>query len=182
MSRSAGLLSLLLVVGLCAGASADLVAYYPFNEGQGTTTVDATGNGNKGTLSSGVTWVTGVKGTAVHFATAGDQIVTTSLNPSAKNNAMTLAAWIKWEGRGNAISQQGIVGKREGWNPGGGIKWFWQTNPAGDLLFRCDTGDAAIAGVGLWWGNTRLVPYANEWTHVAVTWANGTAVKYLNAK
>jgi hypothetical protein len=182
MVRKAGSLSLLLMVALCGAARAEMIAYYPVNEGQGTKTADATGNGNDGTLSSGVEWVTGVKGGAVRFDTAGERIVTTGLNPSARNNAMTLAAWINWEGRGGSIAQQGIVGKRAGWNPGTGIKWFWQTNPTGDLLFRCDTGDAAVPGVGLWWGNTRLVPYANEWTHVAVTWNNGTAVQYVNAK
>ncbi len=178
MVRKAGSLSLLLMVALCGAAGAGMIAYYPLNEGQGTKTADATGNGNNGTLSSGVEWVTGVKGGAVRFDTAGERIVTTGLNPSAANNAMTLAAWIKWEGRGGSISQQGIIGKRLGWNPGN-IKWFWQTNPAGDLLFRCDTG---AGGTGLWWGNVRLVPYANEWTHVAVTWANGTAVQYVNGK
>ncbi len=178
MVRKAGSLSLLLMVTLCGAAGAELIAYYPLNEGQGTKTADATGNGNDGTLSSGVEWVAGVKAGAVRFDTAGERIVTTGLNPTATNNAMTLAAWIKWEGRGNSISQQGIIGKRLGWNPGS-IKWFWQTNPAGDLLFRADNGQG---GTGLWWNNTRLVPYANEWTHVAVTWANGTAVQYVNAK
>jgi regulation of enolase protein 1 (concanavalin A-like superfamily) len=179
MVRNAGWLTVLLMVALSVAASAEMIAYYPFNEGQGTATADATGNGNNGTLSSGVQWVTGVKGAAVRFDTAGERIVTTALNPTAKNNAMTLAAWINWEGGGNSIAQQGIVGKREGWDPGTGIKWFWQTNPAGDLLFRADT---AQGGTGLWWGNTRLVPYANEWTHVAVTWDNGTAVQYVNAR
>ncbi len=178
MVRKAGSWSLLLMVALCGTAGAELIAYWPLNEGQGTKTADVTGKGNDGTLSSGVEWVAGVKGGAARFDTAGERIVTTGLNPTATNNAMTLAAWIKWEGRGGSISQQGIVGKRLGWNPGS-IKWFWQTNPAGDLLFRCDTG---AGGTGLWWGNTRLVPYANEWTHVAVTWANGTAVQYVNGK
>ena len=38
--------------------SAGLVAYYKFDEGTGTTTADATGNGNNGTLinSNGLTW------------------------------------------------------------------------------------------------------------------------------
>jgi hypothetical protein len=178
MLRRAGLLSFFLIVFFTAGAFAGLIAYFPFNEGQGTATADATGNGNDGTLSSGVQWATGIKGSGVQFDTAGERIVTTSLNPTANNNAMTLAAWIQWTGQGGSISQQGIVGKREGWDPGTGIKWFWQTNPAGDLLFRCDT---AQGGTGLWWGNTRLVPYANEWTHVAVTWDNGTTVQYVNA-
>ena len=38
--------------------SAGLVAYYKFDEGTGTTTADASGNGNNGTLvnSNGLTW------------------------------------------------------------------------------------------------------------------------------
>jgi regulation of enolase protein 1 (concanavalin A-like superfamily) len=179
MLRKAGLLSVLLIVALGTGASAKMIAYYPFEEGQGTATADVTGNGNNGTLSSGVTWVTGVKGTGVHFDTAGERIVIGPIDPSGGTNAMTLAAWINWQGQGNAIAQQGIIGKRLGWDTTGStIKWFWQTNPAGDLLFRADFSGG---GTSFGWGNTLLVPYANEWTHVAVTWANGAAAQYINA-
>ena len=38
--------------------SAGLVAYYKFDEGSGTTTADATTNGNNGTLVNGPTWLT----------------------------------------------------------------------------------------------------------------------------
>src|SRR5262249_6238633 len=40
------------------GTTAGLVAAYAFNEGSGTTTVDASGNGNSGEIS-GATWTTG---------------------------------------------------------------------------------------------------------------------------
>jgi subtilase family serine protease len=43
--------------GSLTGEEADLVAYWPFNEGQGTTTADVSGNGNPGTLN-GATWRT----------------------------------------------------------------------------------------------------------------------------
>ncbi len=109
-----------LVVGMAAGSAlAELIAHYPFEEGQGTTTVDATGNGNDGTLNSGVEWVTGYKGGGVRFDTAGERIVIGPLDPTARNNAMTLAAWINWEGRNHSISQQGIIGKRLGWSTTG---------------------------------------------------------------
>ena len=53
-------ITLVIVVAMTAGsACADLIAYYPFEEGQGTETADATGNGNNGTLSAGVEWVAG---------------------------------------------------------------------------------------------------------------------------
>jgi hypothetical protein len=170
--------AVLLVLGICTDSVlAELIGYWPFEEGQGTETADVTGNGNDGTLNGGVEWVTGYVGSAVSFDTAGERIVVGSLDPTEGTDAMTLAAWILWEGQGHSIGQQGIIGKRLGWNPGTNIKWFWQTNPAGDLVFRADAGDG---GAGLWWGNAVLVPYANEWTHVALTWDDGAAVQYIN--
>ncbi|MHC4517671.1 MAG: LamG-like jellyroll fold domain-containing protein, partial [Planctomycetota bacterium] len=174
-------ITLALVAGTAASSAlAELIAYYPFEEGQDTDTADATGNGNDGTLSAGVEWVAGQKGFGVHFDTAGERIVLNELDPTARNNAMTLAAWINWEGMGHSIGQQGIIGKRQGWDPGTGIKWFWQAQPSGALLFRADWANGG--GAGLWWGNTQLVPYANEWTHVALTWDNGAAIQYINAE
>ncbi|MEN6575067.1 MAG: LamG-like jellyroll fold domain-containing protein [Phycisphaerales bacterium] len=180
MLRNAALLGVLLIAVLSIRASAGLIAYYPFSEGQGTATIDATGNGNNGTLSSGVAWVAGVKGGAVQFDTAGERIVIGAIDPSAGTNAMTLAAWIKWEGQNHTIAQQGIIGKRLGWSTTGDtIKWFWQTNPAGDLLFRADYNGG---GTSFGWGNALLVPYANEWAHVAVTWKNGPTVQYIDGE
>jgi hypothetical protein len=40
-----------------SAGSPGLVAYYKFDEGTGTTTADATGNGNNGTLKPGASWV-----------------------------------------------------------------------------------------------------------------------------
>jgi len=180
MSRKL-LLAVVVLAGLIAGSAlAEQIAYYPFEEGQGTETTDATGNGNDGTLAGGVEWVAGHKGGAVHFDTAGERIVLNELDPTAARNAMTLAAWINWEGEGHSIAQQGIVGKREGWDPGTGVKWFWQAQPSGALLFRADRANGA--GTGLWWGNTYLLPYANEWAHVALTWDAGAAVQYINGE
>ena len=180
MSRTVIFTSLLLAVLLTGSAMAEQIAYFPFDEGQGTAAVDTTGNGNDGTLSSGVEWVVGYKNGAVRFDTAGDRIVLNEIDPTAANNAMTLAAWINWEGQGHSIEQQGIIGKREGWDPGTGVKWFWQAQPSGALLFRADRANGA--GTGLWWGNTYLLPYANEWTHVALTWDDGAAVQYINGE
>jgi hypothetical protein len=124
--------------------------------------------------------VPGYKGGGVRFDTAGERIVVGPLDPTAGTNAMTLAAWINWEGQGHSIEHQGIIGKRLGWTTDGAtIKWFWETTPAGDLVFRADYSGG---GTGLWWGNGILAPYANEWTHVAVTWDNGTAVQYINGE
>jgi len=173
--------AMLLVLGICTGTTlAELIGYWPFEEGQGTETSDITGNGNDGTLNGNVEWVPGYLGGGVRFDTAGERIVVGPLDPSAGTNAMTLAAWIFWEGQGHSIEHQGIIGKRLGWTTTGDtIKWFWEATPANALLFRADYSGG---GTGLWWGNTYLEPYANEWTHVALTWDNGTAVQYINGE
>ena len=174
--------AVLLVLGFCTDAVlGELIGYWPFDEGQGTTAADITGNGNDGTLNSGVEWVPGYKDSGVRFDTAGERVVVGPIDPTAENNAMTLAAWINWEGEGHSIGQQGIIGKRLGWDPGTTVKWFWQTNPAGDFLFRADSAGGGGGG-GFGWGNGLLAPYANEWTHVAVTWDNGTVTQYINAE
>jgi len=174
------LVVVLLILGVCTnGVQAELIGYWPFEEGQGTETADITGNGNDGTINGNVEWVPGYMGDGVRFDTAGERIVIGPLDPSTGTNAMTLAAWINWEGQDHTIAHQGIIGKRLGWDPGTGVKWFWETTPAGDLVFRADN---AGGGTGLWWGNGILVPYANEWTHVALTWDDGPAVEYINAE
>jgi len=176
MYRTLILTMALVVIVAASSATADQLAYFPFEEGQGATTADVTGNGNDGTFNGDVEWVAGHKGGAVRFDTAGERIVIGAIDPTAGTNAMTLAAWINWEGEGHSIAQQGIIGKRLGWVPPDhpNTKWFWQTNPAGDLTFR--NGGAALV-----WGNGLIAAYPNEWIHVAVTWDNDAGVQYINA-
>ena len=174
--------AMLLVLGICTNAVlAELIGYWPFDEGQGTEAFDITGNGNDGTLNGDVEWVAGYKDSAVYFDTAGERVVVGPIDPTAGTDAMTLAAWINWEGEGHAIGQQGIIGKRQGWDPGTGVKWFWQTNPAGDFLFRADSANGGGGG-GLGWGNGLITPYPNQWIHVAVSWDNGAVIQYINGE
>ncbi len=174
--------AMLLVLGICTDAVlAELIGYWPFDEGQGTVASDISGNGNNGTFNGNVEWVPGYKGSGVGFDTAGERVLIGPLDPTAENNAMTLAAWILWEGEGHSIEQQGIIGKRLGWDPGTGVKWFWQTNPTGDFLFRADSANGGGGG-GLGWGNGLIAPYANQWIHVAVTWNDGAVAQYINGE
>ena len=170
--------AMLLVLGICTDAVlAELIGYWPFDEGQGTEASDITGSGNNGTFNGNIEWVPGYKGSAVRFDTTGERVVIGPLDPTTANNAMTLAAWINWEGEGHSIEHQGIFGKRLGWNPPDHptTKWFWETTPDGDLTFR--NGGAAVA-----WGNGLIASYPNEWIHVALTWDNGAAVQYINGE
>ena len=177
MLRKLGMLSALLFFCICAVTSAELISYHSFDEGSGTTATDATGNGNDGALTNGVEWVDGFQGGGVHLDTAGERVVIGPLDPSGANNAMTLAAWINWEGSGNNIGNghQGVFGKRLGWPADGStIKWFWEAQPDDDLSFR--TRSTAVTATDA------LIDHKNEWTHVALTWDAGTVIHYINGE
>ncbi|MBA7649594.1 hypothetical protein ES703_57391 [subsurface metagenome] len=173
------LVCFVLVLGQAVGVTkaditAGLVGYWPFDEASGTTAADATGNGYNGDFNGNVEWVPGVIGTAVRLDATGERVVIGPLDPTAANNAMTLAIWMNWEGQGHSITHQGIFGKRRGWTTKTNVKWFWEAQPDGDLQFR--NGDTAVSASGV------LAPYANEWIHVAMTWDNGAVVQYINAE
>ena len=95
MSWKPGLLSVLLIVGLCCGGAwAELISYHPFDEGAGTTAADTTGNGNNATFTGSIEWVPGKQGSAVRLDTAGERIAIGKINPSGANKAMTLEGLI----------------------------------------------------------------------------------------
>src|SRR5262249_35509444 len=72
------------------------VAAYAFSEGSGTTTADATGNGNVGTLGNGPTWTTGYFGNGISFDGVNDQIqIPMSATLASISSAFTFEAWIK---------------------------------------------------------------------------------------
>ena len=60
------LVSFVLVLGIVGSASAELVAYWGFDEGSGDTVFDSSGNGNDGTIVAGE-WGQGKFGPALNF-------------------------------------------------------------------------------------------------------------------
>jgi hypothetical protein len=81
---------------LTSGAGVSPVGEWNFEERTGTTTSDASGNNNIGTLTNGPTWTTGKYGSAVQFDGTNDYISiadSSSLSPGAGN--YTVSAWVK---------------------------------------------------------------------------------------
>ena len=75
-------------------APSGLVAAYGFNEGTGTTVMDASGNGNNGTIS-GATWTTSGKyGNALGFNGTSALVTINNATMLQLSTAMTLEAWV----------------------------------------------------------------------------------------
>lgn len=72
-----------------------LVAYYPLDNGSGTTATDTSTNGNNGTLTNGPTWTTGQVGGAVDFDGSDDYIELADLATIESQSTVTFAAWVR---------------------------------------------------------------------------------------
>jgi len=82
--------------------------YWPFEEGSGNITADASGNGNTGTLVNGPVWVAGKVGNALRFDGVNDYVDagnSSTLNPTA---ALSVVAWIN---PSTTVPTQVFIGK-----------------------------------------------------------------------
>jgi hypothetical protein len=152
------LASFILVLSLAVSTQADLVAYWSFDEGSGTTAYDSSGNGLDGTLNGDPQWVIGKVGGALEFD--GDDSVEIPHNDLLSiTDEITITAWTYMNA--NASGEMSIVSKG-GWaandlpyelteTPGGVI--FWQ--------FYDDGGRDTCAPSS---------PPAEEWHHIAATY------------
>ena len=87
----------------------DLIGYWPFDEGSGTTTADRSLNGYEGTLYGGTTWTEGVYGGALQFD-GSDAYVGTDQSLLNDLDAFTLACWVSGS---NTSIYAGIIGQND---------------------------------------------------------------------
>src|SRR4030095_10522659 len=72
----------------------DLVAYWKFDEGSGTSAADASGNGNTATLVNGPVWTAGRVGNALYFDGINDNLTVPDSNSLDPSSSFTLSAWV----------------------------------------------------------------------------------------
>jgi len=152
------LFAFVLVLSIAGNVRADLVGYWKFDEGSGTTAYDSSGNGLDGTLNGDPQWVEGQIGGALDFD--GDDSVEIPHSPILSiTDEITISAWTYM--RANASGELAIVSKG-GWaandlpyelteTPGGVI--FWQ--------FYDDGGRDTCSPDS---------PPVEEWHHIAATY------------
>jgi len=148
-----------------AAGPAGLVGYWTFDEGQGATAFDSSGNGLDGTLRGGPTWVVGQVGGALDFNGSTAYVEVPHHPLLSITGEITIAAWTNM--RRTATGEMAIVSK-------GG----WAAN---DLPYEL----TEEAGAVIFWqfyndeGRDTCSPNsppAGEWHHIAATY-DGKAFK-----
>jgi len=86
------LISFILVLGLAGSTLAELVMYWPLDEGSGATAVDVTGNGNDGTITGTANWVAGQNGLALDFDGSSTSI---QIDHEVVRGTWSVAMWLR---------------------------------------------------------------------------------------
>ncbi|MHC4519986.1 MAG: LamG domain-containing protein, partial [Planctomycetota bacterium] len=159
----------LFLLGLTTPGAADLVGYWPLDEGSGSQVVDRTGNGHTGTIE-GATWTTpgwDGKGACLEFDGAND-LVRIADAPDLQfgsDAAYALTAWVNVTVLPGSWS--GVVTKgrdTDDWYGiwiNGGNNWVFGHGPNNQI------GSGVVAGV---------------WTHVAMVYDDSSKKIYLNGQ
>src|SRR5919197_3246732 len=99
------LLSCLSSIAVAQAPALGLIAAYGFNEGNGTTALDASGNSNTGVISGAVWTIQGKFGNALSFnGTNSNVSVANSPSLQSPSTAITVSAWIQPNGSPQAWS------------------------------------------------------------------------------
>jgi hypothetical protein len=140
------LVSSILLLMLAGNASAELVAYWKFDEGSGTIAFDSSGNGLDGTLLGDPQWAAGKLGGALEFDGDGDYVdfgnnelfdITDEITVSAWVNIRSItAAWMTVIAKGDSAWRISVNGTTQGMHFGftdGGPRGWQSANSAIEL-------------------------------------------------
>lgn len=147
----------LAIPGIAGYSAPTLLSQYGFNEGQGTTSADSSGNAHTLT-ASGTPWTAaGKNGPGTRASFSG------TIGPNTSQSSWTVMLWINK--RGNPVSYGNIISK----NPTG----FWiEINNSGQLEYWSEVTNSGLISLAL---------QNNIWYHVAVTCEAGVGSKlYIN--
>ena len=149
-----------------------LAGYWPFSEGAGSKTDDASSASHPGALS-GTTWTTGKHGKGLAFN--GSSSYVSLGNFDVPGSAITLAAWIKADTLGS--SDPRIISKANGSAEKDHYFMLGTTQASGAnrLRFRLKTGGSTKTLIA----SSGNVP-TGQWAHVVATYNGATMRLYLN--
>ena len=167
------LIALLFGLSIVGDASAELMAYWRFDEGSGDVVNDSSGNGNNGTVH-GAEWGIGQYGQALHFNGQDSYVEVPTSESLEIDTTVTIAAWINWVDSGDTWLGIMANGQQNGpWanyglfvNRGGRYLYYTLSLDGGHVTQR--TPDNTIE--------------PDEWLHACATWDGSNARIYVNAE
>jgi len=137
----------------------NLVGWWKFDRGFGTTALDWSGHGNDGTLQTDLRWVAGYDGDALEF-NGNDCVSIDGCKGVLGGHAFSITAWISAAHNGEIV----------GWGqPTNGQRVEFRVN-AGVLRCEIGGGDRYVLG--------RTSVWDNEWHHVGVTVKENATISY----
>lgn len=164
------IVSIMLQPVLFANVKDSLVAYWNFDEGEGETANDASGNGHDGVLMGDPQWTDGKFGSALEFDQAEDEVNVPYHENLNQEEAFTITAWANVEE--GSDGHRAVVSSRDDF-PQRGYMFYAVPAPSNTWLFQVGKGQGwdSIGGPEVDFG---------EWEHVAGVYADGTAKFYVN--
>ncbi|UCC99834.1 MAG: LamG domain-containing protein, partial [Phycisphaerales bacterium] len=168
------LVSFALVPGVFLGvANADietgLVGYWPLDEGAGTTTADASGNGHNGTFAEGTpVWVEGMFGKALQFDGSSAVEIPDHADFHLED-AVSMALWIKPE------DNQPEYGKPFIKQKSGEYPYAIQYNQSGGSIRATVNASARFDTPG-------TPNFVGEWGHLCMTYDGSAVILYKDGE
>ncbi|MFC1635170.1 LamG domain-containing protein [Planctomycetota bacterium] len=163
------------LAGTAGAADPDLVGWWRFDEGSGTTATDFSGLGNDGTLQGDTAWVAGRYAMAVEFDGIDDFVEVPHAENLTADTEVTVMAWIntpRHMGPNDAL-WQGILSKSN--NP---RSYSFYTRDGATLHFSVGPGGAYVGS-----GSSASVPVPlDEWAHVCAMVIDGQHQYYVNGE
>ena len=163
------------LAGPAGAADPDLVGWWRFDDGSGTTAMDFSGKGNDGTLQGDTIWVPGRFGKAVQFDGVDDFVEVPHAESLTADTEVTVMAWIntpRHMGPNDAL-WQGILSKSN--NP---RSYSFYTRDGATLHFSIGPGGAYVGS-----GSSASVPVPlDEWAHVCAMVIDDHHQYYINGE
>jgi hypothetical protein len=157
----------------------NLLCWWKFDEGVGTTAVDWSGHDHHGTLEGNPQWVDGFAGGALQFGGDGDRVVDNAAAAYLNGlGAVTVCMWIKSDVTG---TDRGFI---DGEDPDGNDSVMTMRYDAAGSSFA-GTNVAKMALTSDPGGEQQLESSSDiqttEWQHVTMTWSGGGLIRfYIN--
>jgi len=162
-----------LVLSTAGNVSAELVAYWTFDEDSGDTVYDATGNGNDGTIF-GAQRGEGKYGKALHFNGSDSYVEVPTSESLEIDENVSIAAWINWIDAGDTWLAIMANGQQNG--PWENYGLF--VNRSNRFLYFT----LSLDGGHITQSSPNNVIEPDEWLHACATWDGSNARIYVNGE